>query len=158
MAKIQLSTAVTVQIERDGEVAETFNVTYKELSKSQQREATKRLKNVTDIFKKNESLSFDIDSLRTNLKALQNMGDDEAVIKTNAKITKIRGEIKKLEMKYEELGGDDIPIAITKNTFDLCVGGADKEALTKFIEESSDYKTVLAAIVGDAKEQMGKQG
>ena len=155
MAKIQLSTAVTLEITDNGKVVDTFKVTHREPSKKQQRKLGKENKDMPDLFKLSQKLDRRIEVSESKVDALQELGNPKDTLKEINKLELIYIEKDKVEDKFDALGGYDKFLEISQLSFDMQVGGKDKERLAEFIEENSDYGSVLEAIAVDAKAKRG---
>jgi hypothetical protein len=150
MAKIILSKKVTLDIVDNGEKIDSFNVTFKPLNKKQEKELGDDSKKIMDINTNAIRLRRQIELLERKAEALSNVGDDAGVIKISNELEKLYKESDKLEKDFDDLGGFDLLTNASKRTFELAVGGEDKDRLQEWIEENSDYSEVLSAIAEDA--------
>ena len=140
MAKLTLSKNVTLEID-DGTQLHIFNVTYKELTGKQVKELTKMTK---DAIK----LSSEAEVLDGKIRALESKEDGDSVAD---KIVSLYEKKQKLEDRFEKMGGVSILNDTLAQKFKLSIGGADKNNLISFIEDHSDYETILSAIIKDAE-------
>ncbi|MDM5264679.1 hypothetical protein PF327_10780 [Sulfurovum sp. XTW-4] len=158
MAKIQPSLKLKLDIlDEDGKVTKTFNVTYRDLNKRELRKVGESNKEIMDLFSKAKTLASSADTLNKKIEALKDEGDSNGVIKTAEKLEKIYKDQDAIDAKFEELGGYDKLLEASKATFEIAVGGSDKEALAEFAENELDYGQVLDALAEDAKDSRGKQ-
>ncbi len=156
MAKVKLSSKAKLEFEVNGKIENSFDVTYREPSRKQVKIMGKENKEILDLFTKNQTLTKRAAVFETKVDALKALDKPLDTLRATSKLEKIYDEQVILEDKYEALGGIDKLIEASKMTYDLAVGGKDKEALEKFIEEFSDYGTILEALKEDVKEQQGK--
>lgn len=155
MAKLILSSKVKLDITEDGKVVKTFNVTFRELSRKQQKAIGKDNKEILDIFQKGQSTTKRVEVLEAKLAALGEVEDPKATLSTANKLETIYDEQDKLEEKFEKLGGIEKLLEASTISYDMLVGGKDKAILKEFAESESDYSVVLAALRDDLKEQKG---
>jgi len=139
MAKLTLSKNVTLEID-DGQQVHTFNVTYKELT-------GKQLKELTEMTKEAMAISSEAEIIDGKIRALEAKAGKDV----SDKLVKLYDRKEKLEERFEKIGGADILNRTLKKKFELSVGGADKDRLMEFIEENTDYGTILDAIIKDAE-------
>jgi len=157
MAKLKLSTKVTLEIEdENGKAIEKFDVTYRELSNKLQKKVGKDNEVIIEVFNKGQKIGKRINALEAKLQALREMEKTKEISTTANELTALYKKVEPLDIKFDELGGFDKMREASKITFDLCVGGKDKETLIDFIEENSDFAEVLEELAKDAKEQKGK--
>ena len=157
MAKIKPSLKVKLDIEdENGVISQSFNVTYRELTRRQSRTINEDSKDIIGLFNDSQSTSKRIESLENKIDALKELGNNKDVVKFTTQLDKLYAVQDKQEDEFEVLGGLDALLDASKATFLLSIGGKDKDGLVDFIEENSDYNTVLEALALDAKEQLGK--
>jgi hypothetical protein len=135
MATLSLSNKVKLDIKEDGKVIKTFNVTYRELTRKQSKKLGKDNKEILDIAQKGASLESRISVLSTKMKALEELGRSEEVVKVANTLDTLMSQRDEMEDKYEELGGIDKLTEAAEVSFNLSVGGKDKEALREFTDE-----------------------
>ncbi|MCK5744478.1 MAG: hypothetical protein KAH30_07040 [Caldisericia bacterium] len=156
MAKIQLSTIVKLDISEDGKITRSFSVTFREPSKKQQKEIGKENKTILDLFKVSQKLERRIEATEAKVEALKSMDKATELLSTAKKLDDLYSQIDEVETQFDSLGGYDQMMEASKLSFEKAIGGKDKEDLRVFIDEFSDYTTILNAISNDAKEQRGK--
>ena len=152
MAKIQLAVKIKVDFDDEGKIIKSFDITYKELHRKQQRILGKENKGILDVFNKNERANKKIKIYEAEVEALQELGESAKVLEVAGKLKKLYDLNEAAEEKFEKLGGVDKLLEASKTTFDIAVGGKDKKAFSEFIEENSDFATALEAIKKDADE------
>jgi hypothetical protein len=158
MAKIQPSLKLKLEIvNEDNKVERIFNVTYKELSKKQEREIGKENKDILDLFKKSQELSKMVKILESEVEAHKELNKPKELLASTKELKKLYLEQDELDSKFEDLGGFDRFIEASKITFESVVTGGDKDALREFAENESDFGQVLTALAEDAKESRGKR-
>ena len=153
MAKIQLAVKISVEIEDNSEIIDKFDITYKALSRKQQKQLGKDNKEILDLFDKNQGIEKRISVMEAEIEALKSMDNPAKVIEISKKLEKAYNEQDKMNSKFETLGGVDKLLEASKNTFELSVGGKDKERIVAFIEENSDFASALSEIQKDANEK-----
>lgn len=155
--KIKLSQSATIEIEDNGKVIKTFNVTFREPTRKELKKLGKDDKEIIEVFSKSKSLTDRASVLESKIQALSKMGtNSDKLFKATEKLEKIYDDQDELEEKFEKLGGIDKLFEASKRTFEKFVSGKDKEALAIFTEESSEYSTVLDAIKKDISDNQGK--
>ena len=155
MAIVSLATAVKLQIKDNGKVVKTFNVTYKEPSKKQQKQLGKENKEILDLFKKNQKFDRHINVLLSKQEVLAGMSKDKELLIVLEELEALYAKKDVLEESFEELGGFDKMLEASEETFKISVKGKDIKDLTAFIEDNGDYSEYLEAISEDAKEKKG---
>ena len=157
MAKLKPSLKLNLDIlDEDGQTTQTFNVTYRELTRKQTRSINEESKDILELFNESQSTAKRIESLENKIDALKELDNSKEIVKFTTQLDKLYLVQDKQEVTFNKLGGLDALLDATKATFNLAIGGKDKKALVDFIEENTDYATVLDALTEDAKEQMGK--
>ncbi len=157
MAKMQLDIKVKLDIVASGKTVDTFEVTYRELTRKEGRSIGKENKTILDLFNKSQQSTKRVEMLEGKVGAFKEVERPEDVIKASAKLEKLYDEQAEMETKFEELGGLDKLLEASRATYAISVGGKDKDRLEEFIEAQSDYSTVLEALKEDAGEQRGKR-
>ena len=155
MAKISLGTKVKLDFTDEGKVFKTFNVTYRELGRKQTKSIGKENKDIMDVFTKGQSLVKRSEVLEAKVAALKELNKADDLLSTTNKLDTLYDEQDVIEEKFEELGGIDKLLEASKLTYDLAVGGKDKDILSEFAETESEYSTVLNALKEDAQSQSG---
>ena len=156
MASLALSTSVKLDITENGKVTKTFNVSFKELTRKQTKKLGKDNKAILDITQTGAGIENRISILRSKMAALEELNKSQEVVKVANILDDLMTRKEDLEEQYETLGGIDKLTEAAEASFDLQVSGKDKEALREFIEENSDYTSVLDVIRKDALEKSGK--
>ena len=156
MAKIQLNSNVTLDIEENGEIKHSFNLTFKELSKKQQKDIGEENEKILDIFKLIQKIDKHINTHEMKAEALKELGNNKDLLTTVKKLDDLYAKKEKLEKDAVTHGGYEKMLEASKITFQNCVSGADVAALEEWIEENSDYGTVLTVISEDARNSKGK--
>jgi len=156
MAKISLSIAVNLDITDSGKVVKTFNLTYRQPSKKEQKQLGKENETILDLFKQSQKIDRRIEAVEVKIEALRSMENKASeLLKSANLLEKLYIQKDEIEDDFEKIGGIDKMLEASKETFSISVGGKDKDELMEFIEENSDYSTFLDAIAEDAKKQKG---
>lgn len=156
MAKIQLSTRVTLDITENGKVVDTFKISFREPSKRQQREIGKENEEILDLFKKSQSLDRRLEVTEAKVSALKELENAKELLTTAKSLDKLYIDRDNIEDRFIDLGGFEKMLEASRLTFDHAISGEDKDRLRDFIEDQSDYSIIMGAIAEDAKEQRGK--
>lgn len=152
MAKIRLAIKIKVDFDDEGKIVKSFDITYKELNRKQQKQLGKDNKEILDLFTKNEREMKKINVYEAEVEALRELGESSKMLEGTAKLKKLYAENEKANERFEVLGGVDKLLDASKTTFDLSIHGKDKKAFSDFIEENSDFTTALASVKKDADE------
>jgi len=153
MAKIRHEIKVTLEFEdADGGEIGRFEITWRELGKKEKRRLSEETKGLFDKAREAASLGEEIRLLEEEKRAYTEMGESAKVVETIEKIRKLRKKVDAIRAEIEADGELDDPMEyLAKKTFDLAVGGKDKERLAAFVDENYDYAEVLDAIRQEAE-------
>jgi len=156
MAKIQLSSKVTLRIEdSEGVELKSFNVTFRELTKKEIRKMTKEQKEMMELMQESSSLGRRILALETKVEALDK---DKDIVSATNKLEKLYDQADELEEKAKSFGEDEADRIATSN-YNKMVGGEDSEALFEYIQDDNtpiDVSDALEALREDVKVKRGK--
>ncbi len=156
MAKFQLDIKVKLEIVSAGKTIDSFDVTYKELTRKEGKSIGKENKEILELFNKSQLLEKRVTVLEGKIDALKELERPEDVLKTATKLERLYDDQANMEEEFEKLGGLDKLLEASKLSYEASVAGKDKNRLTEFVEAQSDYSTILAALKEDANEQKGK--
>ena len=155
MAKLQLKTEVSLNIEENGKVVKTFTVEYKALSNKQERSLGKQNKEVFALYGKSTKLEKRISLLENEIEAYKELDNFDKVVSVTNTLKKLYTKQEDLEDKFESLGGIDVLTEAAKSKFNLAISGADLEELAKWIDDNSDYATILDLFEQDVQAKRG---
>ncbi len=156
MAKINLSTKVKLDITDEGKVVKSFDITYREPSKKEQKKLGKDNQDILDMFKQSQKLDKRIEIAKSKQFALEQMkGKGKELLNNVNDLEKLYKEKDGIDDRFEALGGFEKLLEASKETFYASIGGKDFDALCSFIEENGDYSDYLEAIAEDAKAKKG---
>jgi len=155
MAKLQLSTKVELNITEDGKVIKTFSVTFRDLTKKQERALTDKNKEIFNLYSKSTRVAKKVTLLEDEIEAFKGLEKFEKVITSTKTLKGLYAEQDILEEKFEELGGIDVLSEAAGEKFSLAIGGKDKDDLATWTEENADYAVVLELLEEDAKAKRG---
>ena len=156
MAKLNLSTKVTLDITDNGKKIDSFEVTYRKPTRKQEKKIGADNKEIIEVFQKGLNLIKRTEVLESKVEALKELGKNEELLKAVNKLETLYKQQSEYDDKFEELGGADKLMEASKLQFNIAVGGKDKDRLAEWIEDNAEYAEVLDTIAKDALEQQGK--
>lgn len=159
MAKLIPSIKTKIEVENEnGKVTKTFHVTFKELTRKENKKLGKNNEEILKVFTGSRSLIEKAVTLKAKLTALQEEeGNGLEVIKVADKLESIYDEQDKYEEEFEKLGGMDKLFEASKLVYEASVGGKDKDALAEFTEIESEFSDIIDLLRKDAQSERGKR-
>jgi len=132
--KLTLDVPIEVKVEEDGKVKEILKVTFRYPTKQEEKEFKAFEKEVKDLFRKITKLDKQLRTLDKKIEYAEKREDFEKAEKLLDEKEKIETKLEKLAEEFEAKGGENYPEEIAKKSFNLLVGGDDKERLKQYAE------------------------
>ena len=153
--KIALNYEIEIDVKKDNKTIDTFKIWFRELTKDEKKKYDKLVKDFTNLNKKLNKISRKAPVLEQKATAYNNLKKYDKELEALEAIEKLDDELTEAEEQIEALAGDDFVETQAKKSFDLRVGGKDKQKLVD-LAESQGYANILK-MVEEAKEGLLKK-
>lgn len=154
--KITLDVPIEVKIAENGEVKETLKVTFRRATKEEEKQFEKIQKEALSLYKKISKLERERNFFLKKMEFAEKAEKFEEAEKWLDKINEIEEKLEKMQEDFEKKGGVNWGEEIAKKTFDLLVGGEDKEKLREYAERLS-YSKIIDLLSKERDKIEGKQ-
>jgi len=132
--RLTLDVPIDVKIEENGETKETLRVTLRYPTKEEEKQFKSFEKEIKELFKKLNKFEKDLQKIDKKIEYAEKRGDYEKAEKLLDEREKVENRLEKLANDFEAKGGENYPEEMAKKSFDLLVGGADKDRLRHYAE------------------------
>jgi len=132
--KLTLDVPIEVKVEENGKVKETLKITFRYPTKQEEKEFSNLEKEIKGLFKKITKAERELNKLDKKIEYAEKLGDYKKAEKLFDKREEIENELEKLAEDFEAKGGENYPEELSKKSFELLVGGEDKEKLREYAE------------------------